>query len=369
MNQKITQIDVQGFQSWLRGKIVLNDFTVLVGQSSSGKTALFRLLDWVFNGTWDGTYPSEVDKATCGGFTLTNGIRVLRLRKGNENKAAVAKDGETVKYKAFGATIPGIHSIFNVKPIEVGNETINLNLSMQDDPCFMVLESRPVKAQFIGRLYGAHIINEMLRAMAKDKKAAESKRKDSAERLLTLEAELKTYDTLEAQENLFMQAKAQLKEYQMLTKLVQYTNLLATNKAALARDMWVTKVDTKRIRAAIDTLAALKLLAKELDTLADHKVYVKSCVKLLGVDTAGIRAELDTLEVLTATHADISRLRTENRRNQVQGQAAALQASVLRSKLEGAILAGGMCPACSRPISGDSKQVIANVGRLMGVGV
>ena len=124
---KITAIDIQNFQAHKRTRIPLTGFTMLVGLSSAGKTSCMRALQFFFYGEWDQTYPNDPEKATAVAIELEDGTKVIRLRKGAVNSAAIIRNNETTKFKSFGAVIPGIFNLVNVRPIDIGNKEVNLN--------------------------------------------------------------------------------------------------------------------------------------------------------------------------------------------------------------------------------------------------
>ena len=311
MSRKIKFFDVQGFQSHVRTRIPLSDFTVIVGQSSSGKSALLRAANWLFYGDWDASWFNDEAKPAVVALEFDDGVRIIRMREGKDNRAAIIRDGETSKYKTFGDIIPGIENLVNVRPIEIGAKSINLNFSMQDDPIFMVSESKPTRAAWMGRLYGAHIINEMLRTMAKDKKTFTAKQKDSEERLAKLQEDIKQYSTLEEQESLLAEVQGQAKDLTITTQLAQECNMLELNRESLTRDSWVTQVDVLGVRAELGSLASLGLLNQAYQMLELNRASLKKDSWVTQVSIADARSELAMFASMELLQAQILHVNTE----------------------------------------------------------
>lgn len=366
MGLKLKYIDIQNFQGYKRARIPLSDFTIVVGLSSSGKTTIFRAAQFVLYGEWDATYPNDPSKPTAVAFEFENGTRVLRIRKDGQNQAAIIRDGETTKYKSFGTIIPGIQSLINTRAITIGAQSVNLNFSLQDDPPFMVSAPRPAKAQWIGRLYGAHIITQMLREMAKDKKHTNSKREDAEERLQRTQAELRSYDTVEQQELLLGQAEALLDSYNLLKQCQQEASILQVLKDSLNRDKWVTKADLEGVKESLTSLAALRLLKYEADAFAISKAEHKKNLGSLKIDVVAMRQELETLQALRDLKEEEASIHT---RTIDQGSyALEIENNIkkVRAKLDKEILASGKCPVCEGEITKDHPTLFKNIARLVG---
>ena len=373
MSLEIKYIDLQNFQAWKRARIPVSHFSIVVGMSSSGKTSIFRALQFLLYGEWDATYPHDPEKATAVAIEFENGTRVLRIRTAaGLNQAAIVRDGDTTKFEKFGAIIPGLTSLINVQPINIGTKEVNLNFSLQDDTPFMLSESRPTKAQWIGRLYGAHIINQMLREMAKDKKNTDARRKDAEDRLGGLEKELKAYATVEEQEVILGQARALLDSYNYLDQCNNDKARVDALRGAYDRDKWVMRADTKGIRADLTTLSSLQLVKEDYDSFVKAKAVVKKGLKLLKVDAKGIKEQVGLLQDLRKIQSDLEHVKVikEQQREVLSDNSQSLL--VARTNLNNAILQGDQCPVCGGDIGPetharfDKEHMLSNIARLVG---
>ena len=368
MSPKLKYIDLQNFQSYKRARIPLTDMTFLIGKSSSGKTAVFRAALFLLYGEWDTQFPHDPTQATAVAFEFENGTRVLRIRKEDgTNQAAIIRNGETVKYKSFGTIIPGIESLINVHPIKIGAKAVNINFSLQDDPAFMVLEPRPAKAQWIGRLYGAHIITQMMREMAKDKKQANSKCEDAEERLGRIEQELASYATIEEQEVILGEAKALLDSYTFLKQCQQEANTLEVITDSFNRDKWVAKADTKGLKADIDQYLVLGLLKQECDWFKTNKAELKKSLGCLNVDVTSLRKTVEDLAILRELAKEDLVLRIQTVHQGSYALEISHKLTAARALLEKELISNDKCPVCNIPLAGlDRDQIMSNVAKLVG---
>lgn len=366
MGLRLKYLDIQNFQGWKRGRIPFSDLTLLVGLSSAGKTSAIRALQFLLYGEWDATYPNDPEAATAVAIEFENGTRVLRIRKGNQNQAAIIRDGETTKYKSFGAIIPGLSSLLNVDPIDVGTKEIHLNFSLQDDPTFMLSESRPTKAQWIGRLYGAHIINQMFREMAKDKKHAQAIQKEAENQLQGLQNEFKVYSSIPEQEALLEQARALTERYKGFAQCLEEKTRVDVLKAAYGRDVWALKVDTKEIKENLSRLSSLLMLRDEALAFAKERAEVKQGAKLLKVDTGELKKKVELFSTLKDIHGDLVSLGTNSAELHIDIGRNEAKLVELRSKLDSDMLTGDKCPVCGGPVGKEREHVLSNIARLIG---
>jgi hypothetical protein len=341
----------------------VGDFTVLMGLSSAGKTTVLRALQFLFYGEWDATYPLDDKEATAVAIELETGTRVIRMRKGNTNSAAISTvtpEGRTVtKYKSFGAVIPGLFNLLNVKPIDIGSKSINLNFSMQDDPIFMVSESRPVKAQWLGRLYGAHVVNEMLKMMAKDKTTADGKRKNSEARLGKYRAELKQYDNLAEHEAAVQECKDLMAQVKLVKNVIDAREMLRQEKAAIDGDAWVLKADVKSVKEDLRVLASLKVLADKRAEVVEDRAFIADYSCLLKTDLAKMRRGVQMVADLDRIANRLKVIGTAKAELAMQDSEIATEIESRRGDLEAA-LKDGHCPTCGQSIAGMETKTILN---------
>ena len=269
----IKKISLRGFQAHEKLDLELGDFSAVVGPSSAGKSSILRALMWLLYGEWDKTYPRDQDKETAVAIQLENGTTYIRIRKGAKNTAHIRRPGQkSVCYQDFGDFIPGLLEELNVRPIKVGTARINLNFSNQDDPIFIIHESKPTKAQWLGRLYGAHVINNMLRLMSKDKRTAEAERLAAKDEVRELRDRMKSYDGIEEQISDLDKTKNSVYKLNTMYECRGSLKAILRDSEWLRNRKGILKADTDGLKRDITRLGALSGLGADLEEYAVESI-------------------------------------------------------------------------------------------------
>ena len=374
----IKKISISNFQAHQKLNLDLAEFTAIIGPSSSGKSAIIRALSWMFYGDWDATYPNDAEKDTSIAIQLENGTIWGRFRKGKRNWAIVRKPGEKpLVYQDFGEIVPGLLEELNVRPIKVGTSKVNLNFSMQDDLPFMIHESKPAKAQWVGRLYGANIINMMMRLASKDKRSIESQRNECDELDVRLRAELERYSGLEDQSRALERVKELLDRLEALGACQASMAAIMVDCEALKQGRAILHADTNGLRIDVSRIDDLIHAQDERLSLSREEWALNQKAHLRDADTAGIRKDLEKLissrerlqthRQLSAEAAEAYAELTEKCDNGIGMRTKKLEE--LRKKLTESLLTDGRCPLCSsKPKKLDPDMVSTNLRELVGRG-
>jgi len=370
----IKRISISNFQAHKKLNLELDNFTAIVGPSSAGKSSILRALYWLFHGEWDATYPNDPEKETAVAIQLENGTIWARYRKNKSNTATVRRPGvRSNSFRDFGEIIPGILEEINVRPIKIGTAKINLNFSMQDDPIFLVHESKPTKAQWIGRLYGAHIINQMLRIMAKDKRSIESDKKAAEDEEIRLRAELVKYDGLDEKAEALDRVSELLVRLQQLVECQAQMLIIYKDHEYVKNNRHILDIDTDQMRSDAARLVDLKSAQDAISSIwMENQLFEKS-KNLLGVDTEQIRTELTRLQDARAILEEYRRLEAEfeettQQRYKLTSLSEFLlpRLDFLRKDIQDALFKEGRCPLChSKPKKLDMDAVVSNLKELV----
>ena len=369
----IRKIDIRNFQAHQRLILDLEQFTAIVGPSSAGKSAVLRALSWMFHGDWDSTYPNDPEQDTSIAIQLENGDIWARFRKGKSNRAMYRKPGEKpLTYMDFGEIIPGLLDAVNVRPIKLGTGKVNLNFSMQDDPIFMVHESKPAKAQWIGRLYGAHIVNSMLRMMAKDKRSIEADKKASEDEEGRLRNELLNYVGLDEQAEAIAKTKGLLDRLQQLSECQMQLFVVMQDYESLKKGAHYLEADTDGLRIALARLEDLKV-AQDAALSVQREEWSLAQSRVAGADTAAIRSDLNVLVAARAKLVEYRQIEdafeeaTQSRHaitNRMEAITPRLES--LRKEMKDTLFAEGKCPLCqSKPKKIDQEAIANNLKELI----
>jgi DNA repair protein SbcC/Rad50 len=369
----IRRITISNFQAHKKLTLSLDQFTAIIGPSSSGKSAILRALSWLCYGNWDATYPTDPEQETAIAIQLDNGDIWARFRIGKRNTAILRKPGEKpLVYQDFGDIIPGLLEELNVRTIKLGTTRVNLNFSMQDDPIFMVHESKPAKAQWIGRLYGAHIINHMLRIMAKDKRAIEADKKAEEDEESRLTSELAKYEGLEEQAKEIEKTGSLLSGLQELIECQAQLASILQDREAIKRGSHFLNADTDWLRISISRLEDLRAAQDEALSVRREE-WAISQSRCLNANTDGIRADLSALAEARARldeHRSIERelgaVRNEHDKVTERLAGIAPELDGLRKSIKDNLFTDGRCPLCSsKPRKLDIAVVTANIKELV----
>ena len=363
----IKKLEVQNFQSHEHTKLDLGPCTILTGLSSSGKSSLaIRALEWLFYGEWDSTYPMYDDKPTAVAIELDDGTRILRMRKKGENLAAVIKDGKAYKYRAFGNIIPGIFDIINMRPITMGGKEVNLNISVQDQAPFLISDSRPARAQWLGRLYGAHVISAMLREMNSDKREVDRRAKTLDAESVEFMAKVKGFDSLESQKKHLRSAQKTFAEVENLMKIRELSRHVIDLDEEIEEKRWLGTFDLRALRADVRRLKVLKRL--ELEQL-DYEKASQTLEDGLWL----LRSDLKALRVLIGRLAglrDLSSALSSNKNKAAKVADALKNSSKVLGKLQESakenIFKGGKCPLCGSKKKISAADLAQNARQLVG---
>jgi DNA repair exonuclease SbcCD ATPase subunit len=368
----IRKITIKNFQIHKILNLELGNFTALVGPSSAGKSSILRALCWLLYGDWDKTYPNDPEKETAIAIQLENGTVWGRVRKGTHNSAFRRRPGEKAEvYQSFKDTIPGLMDELNVKPIKIGTSSINLNFSMQDDPIFMVHESKPAKAQWIGRLYGAHILNNMLRLMAKDKRSIESDKKNVEDEEARLRKELTKYEGLEEQATALEHVDGLLRRLQEMIGCQAELLDILQDREAIKLGSHFLEADTEGLKISIARLQDLAA-ARDAFLSVKREEWALNQSQYLKADTTQIRAEIAQLDKAQALLDEHRKLNGEASQTGIELSSigskldkAGLRITALRKTIQESLFTDGRCPLChSKPRKLDMDAVVVNLKEL-----
>lgn len=370
----IKKITLKNFQAHQSLSLDLDQFTAIVGPSSAGKSAILRALSWLFYGDWDATYPNDPEQETAIAIQLADGTIWGRYRKGKRNWAACRKPGEkAVVYQDFGEIIPGLLEELNVRPIRVGTSKVNLNFSMQDDPIFMVHESKPAKAQWIGRLYGAHIINMMLRLMSKDKRSIESEKNKVDDEVSKLNADLSKYDGLDEQAQELDHVKDLIGRLSDMNEARRQMLSIMADYEIIKKGSHLLEANTERLRIDLARLEQLRAAQDAILSVQREEWSLNQSRHLLGADTESIRA--DIAKLVKSRDDKEAYLRTEDEFQEITESRHAMTARLevlnprlekLRKDMQDSLFEEGRCPLCSsKPKKLDMEAVTHNLKELV----
>ncbi|MDI6601612.1 MAG: AAA family ATPase [Thermoanaerobacteraceae bacterium] len=268
--KKLKNLTIENFQSHERTSIDFDDsFTVIVGASDQGKSAIIRALKWVlFNEPQGEEFiragASEVRVA----LTLSDGTIIIRER-GRKNRYILRQGKEERPFESFGRGVPEeIINAHEIKPVKLDeNQSLRLSLSEQLDGPFLLSESKPTKAKTIGFLSGVNIIDQAIRDTTLDIKQLMSEEKGIRENISRINEELKGFDDLKSMEELLPYLKERYGEATALKDRIEKLNSL---KGKLDRIDSEINLNMKIIKS-LSNLSEIEKKGSEVDV--EFKMY------------------------------------------------------------------------------------------------
>lgn len=186
----ITAIEIQNFQSHKNTRIEFCDgVNTILGLSDSGKSAVFRALNWVFNNRPSG----DGFRSNWGGDTkvvvwFEDGLVVTRLRTNTDNMYAMQTqdEGSYREYRAFGQDVP--------EEVRAALNLTYINFQGQMDGPFLLSQSPGEVAQILNKVVNLDVIDRAVSNIRKKKSDADRELKNLQERHEKLNTSLSKYD-------------------------------------------------------------------------------------------------------------------------------------------------------------------------------
>ncbi len=194
---KVKSIKIVNFQKHANLSLDFNaDINVITGLTDTGKSGVFRALQWIFNfsNISELDYRKEGTKQTSVKVCLNNGFYVERIRSNSVNRYILSKKGtEDKTFDNFGKDTPEEVAIaFEINTIDIENEHLNLNFSSQDQLNFLLDSeySDTIKAKLFNKLTGNEILDSLFKKLNSDSRRFGRELSDTEELLNKQEEQL-----------------------------------------------------------------------------------------------------------------------------------------------------------------------------------
>lgn len=308
----IQKLRIKNYQSHHDTDLELGNFTVLVGESSSGKSSIVRALhalvsnqngkDFITHGQSTCQISAETDKGTV----------VLTKGKPEDSYVILEEGNETPKkFTKLGGGVPDdVTNLLGITPKDP------INFAGQFDMPFLLRSSASEVARVLGDLTNVSVIFEASRAALTKRNAMGQKYKVRENDVATLEAQKVRFVGLEEQDKALEQAEE------------------AINRAIEAQNL---------LQAANDAVMTVRTAQARL-----KEAQAKTDAPLPSLDAAqAIRQELVTIRTVVAEIQSAGAKRKEL----VDSLAASeLKISDLNEAYDKALKEAGTCPTCNQTI-------------------
>lgn len=241
----IKTLILENFQSHGYSEMALSEgLNVIVGESSHGKSAIYRALDWLYDNA-GGNPRNFIKKGESFAkvtVELSNGYRIARVVENKSN----GKNGyelynpttkELIETNTKGATdvrnLLGFHKV----PLDGGKE-LDINFMGQGESWFFIGKhvTSSERAKIIGSIFGTHYTDAVLKDMEGTLKKTDSQLKGYKEQKSDLITEIESYDYLSEVEKKLKSAQEHIELIQVLSKKKERITRLAQKRMNVLKE-------------------------------------------------------------------------------------------------------------------------------------
>lgn len=274
----LAKLILENFQSHEKSVLDLDPhLNVLVGVSNIGKSSVSRALSCLLFNQWDKSWVRSGTKFARITVVSDTGIEVVREKGEKVNRYILTlPGGQPQIFDSFGVHVPeAIQQALKIHEVIVGKEdALNLNLSTQLSPLFMLSNTGAQNARIMGTLSGGHYLDWAIREINRDKgQIAKEKTLKEAE-VVELQTQVTVLKQVECFSDSVTGLEQKLASIQTLeARLQALQGLFERTKAFKAA--WLKET------AKEDLLGQFSVLS--LDDLTGRVDNLKKLITLLGV--------------------------------------------------------------------------------------
>ncbi|MCM1260595.1 MAG: AAA family ATPase [Staphylococcus sp.] len=171
--KNITKLKLKNFQSWKEATInFTKGLNIIIGNSDSGKSALFRAIDSIFTGKLYPDYLRKKEKDVKVELEFNDGSKFVR----EKNKTKQTAEANGVKFERIGKEVPQDYfDILGKTDIIVSDKKIPVCLRNQDEAYFFINSSDYEKSKIIGSVCGIDLVDKIVEEVNKDIRENNSK--------------------------------------------------------------------------------------------------------------------------------------------------------------------------------------------------
>lgn len=202
----LNRVEIRNFQSLKKVDIELGDLTVIVGASSSGKTAFMRALKALASNVRGSSFITQgAKKASISAHTANGVITLERSEAGGQYK--LTQGGEDKVYTKLGGAVPDdITKALNLQPITT--ESSSINFAGQFDRPYLLDDSGATVARVLGELTNVSTIFAAVREANRRRSAASSTLKTRKADFEELKSQAMKFKDLSAQQQAIKTAES-----------------------------------------------------------------------------------------------------------------------------------------------------------------
>lgn len=277
----LKKLKLKNFQTHKNMEIEFDEITTIIGKSASGKTAVLRALNLIFNNKPSGiryiTHGEETARVTL----EVDGSVIIRKRSKNLNKFFLDKK----EYTAFGNDVPvDIKNLLNISELNIQKQL--------DSPLWFNLSPGEISKK-LNLIVNLEEIDESLSFISTEVRKVGSELIICEDRIIEAERKIKEFDWSESAFNKFKKLEEEEKEIEKLKK--EFEELENFKSQIISKQVKTIKIiNFKNTDILVKEVEKLKTELKSLNYLYENIIELQK-------DQHSIQNELKELESKLAT--------------------------------------------------------------------
>ena len=387
--KKISQIHIKNFQNHEDTIIELSDgLNILTGTSDSGKTAIYRALEYVYlmgaegYGSWDTTWVQHGASYATISLTFDDGSKLLRIKGDSKNEIYLFKDDDDEPF--YSKTKVGIK--YDQEVLEFLNnpfydkEIGSLPFTNQTDSIFLVGASESKIPEFIAKMSNFTEFEQAVNYLEKENnfytkqirlgEEKIQKYKNDLEKYADLDSKIESMENIETYKTEITSIKNTIALAQSILddgvqkastkKLLKKLNEKDTNfiniiqnhiqiNENLNNDIQTLEGIDKSITNHLSNIEKLKIINKKFDFLVSEKTAKKlkelsSTVELIQT-TSDLEGSISTKSIELD---DLKKLQSddETKLNDIENEIQSLEKEI--AEYESVLVSNNVCRYCGR---------------------
>lgn len=324
----LVEISLTDFQAHANTTLKLRDgFSVVVGPTNVGKSSIVRAVRWLIYDSLRGTRHIRKGKDSVS-------VKLKLDPENNLNDDSEVVEIERVKGKAnryrFNKTWldavgvgvpPEVSKVLKIPLVQIDKDsTAELNVSMQLDSPFLIMETDSMRAKFLNVLTGVHILDAAVRETNRKVQELSKIKEKSEEQLAGFKAALTKFSDLPSREVRINEASVWLKSLEAkeatlnrLLQIKQNLDSIARLKVDLQVKLQYAKIDDMQGKIAkIDNLQRMIQIKQTLSSIAALKADLQVKLQRNKIeDASGAVAKIERLQWLVEADARIRKVRAQ----------------------------------------------------------
>jgi exonuclease SbcC len=387
--KKISQIHIKNFQNHEDTVIELSDgLNILTGTSDSGKTAIYRALEYIYlmgaegYGSWDTTWVQHGASYATILLTFNDGTKLLRIKGDSKNEIYLFKDDDDEPF--YSKTKVGIK--YDQEVLEFLNnpffdkEIGSLPFTNQTDSIFLVGASESKIPEFIAKMSNFTEFEQAVNYLEKENnfytkqirlgEEKIQKYKNDLEKYADLDSKIESMENIETYKTEITSIKNTITLAQSILddgvqkastkKLLKKLNEKDTNfiniiqnhiqiNENLNNDIQTLEEIDKSITNHLSNIEKLKIINKKFDFLVSEKTAKKLKELSSTVELIQTANDLDgSISTKSTELDDLKKLQSdgETKLNDIENEIQSLEKEI--AEYESVLVSNNVCRYCGR---------------------